>query len=113
MTQQNKFTPGPWRAPSAGVWGHGVMIAGCGGKQTVAGIRKLYKLSANADVGPIVAANARLIAAAPELYELLGKLLEGNGVCVHNQNPTEFPHTCYEPLICEEARRIKAAIDGE
>ena len=56
---------------------------------------------------------ALLFAKAPEMYELLGKLLEGNGVCVHNQNPTEFPHTCYEPLICEEARQLLKLYEEE
>ena len=101
--QLTKHTPGPWKA-------EGWLIV----RDTKTRRLRFSIASVDADTWEeeIADGNVRLIAAAPEMYELLGKLLEGNGVCVHNQNPTEFPHTCYEPLICEEARRIKAAIDG-
>ena len=77
--QLSKHTPGPWTAPSAGIWAHGVLIAGCGSAKTVRGLRKLYKLLARADVGPIIAANARLIAAAPELLKSAKEMMTALG----------------------------------
>jgi hypothetical protein len=112
MTQKTAsgFTPGPWtdrgQHPYLVAMAHHVPVMldtpdSGGGPE--------YSVSTAEQSG----ANARLIAAAPEMYELLGKLLEGNGVCVYHKDPKDFPHTCYNSLLCEEGERIKAEIDGE
>lgn len=64
-------TPGPWIAPSAGVWTEdGIMIADCGSVDVISSLQKAGR-------DPIfdVMANTRLIAAAPTMLRTL-ELLE-------------------------------------
>lgn len=63
--QIEKITPGPWVAPSAGVWtaDGSMMVADLGGRE----VTKSRKRAGRTDVR----ADARLIAAAPELLEAL------------------------------------------
>lgn len=70
-----KHTPGPWeaignlvRSPAAKELGSGVMLAECADR---------WFQKVNSDEAK---ANARLIAAAPELLEALNDLLEQSGI---------------------------------
>ena len=72
-----KHTPGPWQADEMAcyVWGKDEN----GGPFTVAEIRGWAHLSSHHTDDEAIAiqtANARLIAAAPEMYEMLSKLRE-------------------------------------
>lgn len=67
---QTHFTPGPWHAPSAGVYAGAIMVASCGSRETMKSLR-----AAGADPGQ-VCANALLIAAAPDLLQSLRDLVE-------------------------------------
>ena len=104
MTQPktgSKFTPGPWKAVSTPItW------------QIRDAANEVITESWNCH--PLPDANARLIAAAPEMYELLSQLLEtvdkkflagGTPLC------DRCEHTLGQSIA--ETRRIKAAIDGE
>jgi len=66
-----KPTPGPWRAPSAGIYGpDDLLICSLGHEDTVRAYR------ARGDTcGELLMANARLIAAAPELVAAIVALL--------------------------------------
>ena len=82
MSNTAKHTPGPWAVNVRTVWGESRVIANT---TTGAGV------SDNQDE-----ANARLIAAAPDLLELLTELYERNQIKV------------FIPL--EVSKRMKAAI---
>ena len=100
MTQQSKFTPGPWET-APGYYGEGATantIKSPGGKVAHLDV-VMWANGDNEDVLRMKA-NARLIAQAPEMYELLSHI------------------TNHDPLLpcgfcINEARRIKAEIDGE
>lgn len=93
MTQPktaSKFTPGPWQVEEVGV--EELFIVKPDGKGGWFGIAELSVDAAFAD--------ARLIAKAPAMYELLSHI------------------TQHDPLLpcgfcINEAKRIKAEIDGE
>ena len=64
-----KHTPGPWRAPLAGIYApDGAMVASVGSRDIIANQRKTLPRQRNVYE---VDANARLIAAAPELLSAL------------------------------------------
>ena len=94
MTQPktaSKFTPGPWRLCYDG------QIDGADGSFVCS-----FRWSSYKDFNePRNKANAHLIAAAPEMYELLESLAVegGDGRSID--------------AVVSEARRIKAEIDGE
>ena len=108
MTQQSKFTPGPWRLCYDG------QIDGADGNFVCS-----FRWSSYKDFNdPENKATARLIAQAPEMYELLEMLDTYHTRIVKNPSnlPSlkialdEFP-TASD--IYMKARRIKAEIDGE
>ncbi len=74
---ETKFTPGPWRSNGSDIFVEG----DDGDDRIIAGIGKSGGFRSSV-YSPIVAhkpegrANAHLIAAAPELYEVLEKMLE-------------------------------------
>ena len=70
------WTPGPWSVKS--IPGHGDSIVGAGGLQVVR-IGQISKMDL---------ANARLIAAAPELYEALKAFMFADG---HDDFEDEWP----------------------
>lgn len=83
----SKFTPGPWTVHANGT--------------TIRAYLPHSKNRSYASVAPHVhPENARLIAAAPEMYELLSTLAEDNFLCDNGNS------------VCDEARRIKAAIES-
>jgi len=60
-----KHTPGPWNAPSAGVYAAcGAMVASCGAAEIVRSLRRHGRVDRQE-----IPANARLVAAAPMLLE--------------------------------------------
>lgn len=64
-------TPGPWTAPSAGVWTEdGIMVASCGSAEIIRTMRK-----AGRDPMRDVTGNVHLIAAAPDMAEALRDIL--------------------------------------
>ncbi|KKL67317.1 hypothetical protein LCGC14_2136240 [marine sediment metagenome] len=104
MTQQSKHTPGPWRARAAERDG------GCA-KALIVAESEVSRLpicpaeAAGRDVAQ-ANANARLIAQAPEMYELvetIEKLVVDDGLDLND----------YTLMLGEAARRIKAEIDEE
>ncbi len=101
MTQQSKFTPGPWREKKYSLRVLAQVKNEDGGFEPlcVADCGQSLHLSSYLAEGE-QNANARLIAQAPEMYELLSHI------------------TNHDPLLpcrfcINEARRIKAAIDRE
>jgi len=98
MTQPktaSKFTPGPWEADGLRVKSQQGIVA----KAFVPQERGCFAAMDN----------ARLIAAAPEMYELLDKLADRTrGVdAVLDIGRSEWAD------LCQDARRLKAEIDGE
>ena len=105
MTQPktaSKFTPGPWETGQARGNGQLDEVMAPDG----AAIRLICQVHAGHRDERF--ANARLIAAAPEMYELLESLAkEANKQFDSSMDAAEV----FEELG-DEARRIKAAIDG-
>ena len=114
MTQQSKFTSGPWKVEAYQYSKRGksftrpaAVISG-DGKHWISNCIMGHDLAASSG------ANARLIAASPEMYELLSGLLK----TIDKEDEIGSTPLCYN---CEQAlkrsiskaRRIKAAIDGE
>ena len=97
MTQQSKFTPGPWRLCYDG------QIDGADGNFVCS-----FRWSSYKDFNdPENKATARLIAQAPEMYELLSTIIKW----YENSGSTE---PCAGSVdLWSAARRIKAAIDGQ
>ena len=95
MTQPktaSKFTPGPWHLEHTK---HNFEDSG------------ICIESTHGPVGSVrlsIYANARLIAAAPEMYELLETIVADHNAMLANEATTD---------VLTLARRIKAAIDGE
>ena len=111
MTQQSKFTPGPWEVSPylrpdldddpMGVYRLGQLSAA---KLTEAYFAAEPETQELANVHTENEANARLIAQAPEMYELLSKMAQWA------ENPS---YPLHQASWCDKARRIKAEIDGE
>ena len=80
MNEQPKFTPGPWKA-----WGHNVYRAGAGDGANICAMSELRATTEVRHTEPsfnsphleTIYANARLIAAAPEMYEALRSMVAG------------------------------------
>ena len=100
MTQQSKHTPGPWQYPDDGF---------------VRGFDSSLIASVARGPSEYAEANARLIAAAPEMYELLEKVAKTAETAASKPDKQEVCAVLLEvvlPHLGEESRRIKAAIDG-
>ena len=99
MTQPktaSKFTPGPLPGP------YSVEVRGAFKVHLILDVNG--RVVAELDNGykpEIIARTATLLRAAPEMYELLSTLAEDNFLCDNGNS------------VCDEARQIKAAIDGE
>ncbi len=124
MTQKtaSKFTPGPW-----------IVVSGLPTLINSGGMRAVgepYRSIASThvykgDTTLVDEANARLIAKAPEMYELLEAAISicdfmDAGVLVRSTKNDDDPQWAVKqiPLVkalksISEARRIKAEIDGE
>ena len=119
MTQPktaSKFTPGPWsydrhlfRADESGYEHESYSICATSGAPYIGSVNKGQECgSAEAQ------ANARLIAAAPEMYELLRHILTADGVPQSTAaGPMSRKDIAWLKTVYAEARRIKAAVDGE
>jgi hypothetical protein len=75
-TKQSKHTPGPWRVNertgvALGMYGHNISASHYSSPGVTSGRDSICEVS-----GPHRDANARLIAAAPEMYEALLKCAE-------------------------------------
>ena len=102
MTQPktaSKFTPGPWHLCSRAVWGSGKHVA-----QATRSPFPPYPY------GEEAVANARLIAASPEMYELLRQVEAIDRFMRTHASRGELE----EAFLCirEEALRLKEGIDG-
>ncbi len=75
----SKHTPGPWRVGSSSVGGP--TITTTDKRSTIADIRTFGGVHCGGPQHPETDANARLIAAAPELLEALQDLVAEFGVC--------------------------------
>ncbi|KKK96392.1 hypothetical protein LCGC14_2663210 [marine sediment metagenome] len=102
MTQPktaSKFTPGPWKVVSTPITWQ---------------IRDATDevITESWDYHPLPDANARLIAAAPEMYELLSSLADQADYAL---TQGDVPKYARNPLLhcIRESRQLKAAIDGE
>ena len=109
-------TPGPWTAPSAGIWTADgeCLIATLGSRECVAS-RRAYARKHYGD-GPnctraemeLLRADAALVAAAPELLAAL-KELERLTVWVGGENPVhdaiEAAKACSAPIVPFSPRR--------
>lgn len=85
--QHTAHTPGPWSAPSAGVYGpDGLLVCTLG----TADVVRAYKKRGYFDGGAVIAANARLIAAAPELLAALERLIAQAQRATEADEPTDF-----------------------
>jgi len=109
--QLSKFTPGPWYADIRS----GVAVVASkptpncldgGVEGELARFQGQYHEEPPYwTLEPGQQANARLIAAAPEMYELLSELIDWSEALGHD--------ALQRPHFVITARRIKAAIDGE
>ena len=107
MTQQSKHTPGPWHVEPE-EWTEGRGLAICARDGVVAIIDR----EGNADTED--KANAHLLAASPEMYELLRHILTADGVPQSTAaGPMSRKDIAWLKTVYAEARRIKAAIVGE
>ena len=103
-----KWTPGPWRAS---VEEPPFRIGDCLQGQQIWG-RCRIAFTERQNVGAAQeAANAHLIAAAPDLYEALSELLNGGmhkGPCDGGQGETEYPDACTLHVAAFEARAAQS-----
>ena len=100
-----KHTPGPWKAfPDNGNLVRNV----AGGGGTVAHVQgHPAKYQTVKDYHEIVEANARLIAAAPELLEALEELIDQ---CIHAEGSMDYNYGKFE---LERAEKAIAKAKGE
>ena len=96
----SKFTSGTW---SVGINGkYGPYVYADDGNAIIAVIRSCGHISESNAKDAVRRANARLIAAAPEMYELLKGIIQSTADC-----PMESAG------FFREARELLARIDGE
>lgn len=103
-------TPGPWKVDEDGfVWGY---LPGSHMKEPrflIAQVRGWGYMQYMQDGEQIHAANARLIAAAPELYEMLSEVLSSiERVACGGENAVRF-----RAEWIEEARAVCAKVRGD
>ena len=95
----NKHTPGPWRvSPYYGITGKSVTVA------------KTEQMPGNYESERM--ANARLIAAAPDLLDALEKInigLSPQSILVQSENLKELINSCFE-IAREAIRKAKGEI---
>ena len=104
---ETKHTPGPWKITSATHPIIGWRITANDG--SVAGVHKAGPRQSINECK----ANARLIAAAPELAEAL-RALYGTAKVVDAQNKAQYERPCgFAPELLEQARAALAKLEGD
>ena len=101
MNNKMQHTPGPWKAPSAGIWTAGgeCMIASVGHRDIIksrrAYARKYFFDDAHHNPAEmmLLSADARLIAAAPDL---LAALMTANSRTQHGETCTDTECHCWK-----------------
>jgi hypothetical protein len=96
----SKHTPGPWRAGPNGGWGLGPINAVFTAESDLYG--DLLASLQTVPVSPHMEANARLMAAAPDLLEALKQMLE-----VWEEDPA------YGATHADKARAAIARVEGK
>lgn len=98
-----KFTPGPWRTDSWFYDQRGTRIVIINGTDAVAEITPLYRTYPQEEE-----ANAKLIAAAPEMFEALQDFVNGHDVL--QANLVECNGGYVRHLLQDFARKASAAL---
>lgn len=104
MKEEAGHTPGPWLAEPADMFGdHNIVLA-----NNLYDARAVAAVVSNLRAEPEVAANAHLIAAAPELLAACESAIP-EGVCLTNPN---IPDDTAIPIDCTmgDLRKLAAAI---
>lgn len=113
--QLSKHTPGPWeydrhlfRADESGYEHESYSICATSGAPYIGSVNKGQECGSDE-----AQANARLIAQAPEMYELAVSLMKHTKVYNRGMGRETFKIDGQDLReCCEQARRLKAEIDG-